>query len=72
MAMACLLNSMELSIAKPHMLMKAAKEVRNLVREIFSDLENSSHIFELKTILWQLKQGDQEVTAYYNEIVVLW
>lgn len=42
------------------------------MRETYSDLENSSQIFELKTKLWQLKQGDRDLTAYYNEMVALW
>ena len=72
LVMAWLLNSMELSIAKPHMFIKTAKEVWDSVRETYSDLENCSQIFELKIKLWQLKQGDREVTAYYNEMVALW
>ncbi|XP_075515435.1 uncharacterized protein LOC142550082 [Primulina tabacum] len=72
LVMAWLLNSMELSIAKPHMFMKTAKEVWDSVRETYSDSENSSKIFELKTKLWNLKQNDREVTIYYNEMVALW
>ena len=40
-----LLNSIEVSIAKPCMFMKTAKEVWNSVRETYSGLENSSQIF---------------------------
>ena len=52
--------------------MKTAKEVLDSMREIYSDLENCSHSFELKIKLWQLKQGDRDVTTYYNEMVALW
>lgn len=69
---AWLLNSMDESIAKPHMFMKTAKEVWDSVRETYSDLENSSQFFELKTKLWQSKQGSRDVTSYYNEMVSLW
>lgn len=48
-----LLNSMETSIAK----------LWDAVRETYSDLENSSQIFELKTRLWQSKQGNRDVTT---------
>ncbi|XP_073062852.1 uncharacterized protein [Primulina eburnea] len=72
LVMAWLLNSMELSIAKPHMFMKTAKEVWDSIRETYSDSENSSQIFELKTKLWNLKQHDRDVTIYYNEMVALW
>ena len=43
-----------------------------LIRETYSDLKNSSQIFELKSKLWQFKQGDCEVTVHYNEMVTLW
>ena len=69
---AWLLNSMGPFIAKPHMFLTTAKEVWDSIRETYFDLENSSQIFELKTKLWQFKQGGQEVTIYYNEMVTLW
>ncbi|CAH9107930.1 unnamed protein product [Cuscuta europaea] len=69
---AWLLNSMEPLIAKPHMFMKTAKEVWDSIKETYSDLENSSQIFELKTKLWQSKQGNRDIISYYNEMVSLW
>lgn len=39
--------------------------------ETYSDFENSSQIFYIKTKLWQLKQNDREVTDYYIEIKTL-
>lgn len=35
-------------------------------------MENSSRIFELKSKLWQLKQGTHDVTLYYNKMFTLW
>ena len=35
-------------------------------------MDNSSHILKLKTKLWQFKEGDQQVTDYYNEMIALW
>ncbi|XP_073016671.1 uncharacterized protein [Primulina eburnea] len=72
LVMAWLLNSMDPSIARPHMFMKTAKDVWDSVKETYSDSENSSQIFELKAKLWNLKQGDHEVTIYYNEMAALW
>ncbi|RVW89118.1 hypothetical protein CK203_040218 [Vitis vinifera] len=34
-----------------------------------SNAENASQIFEIKTRLWQMKQGDREVTEYYTEML---
>ncbi|KAG6742683.1 hypothetical protein POTOM_053605 [Populus tomentosa] len=42
------------------------------VRDMYSDLENSSQIFYLKSKLWQSRQRDREVTTYYNQMVTLW
>ena len=69
---AWLFNSMEAAIAKPKLFLPTAKDVWDSVWETYSDLENSSQIFELKSKLWQFKQGDREVTVYYNEMVTLW
>lgn len=67
-----LLNSMDSSISKPHMFMKTSKEVWDSVKGTYSDLENFSQNFELKTKLWQSKQGNRAVTSYYNEMVASW
>ena len=72
LVMAWLLNSMEASIAKPHMFLKTAKEVWDSVRETYSDRENASQVFELKTKLWQSRKVGRDVTTYYNEMVALW
>ena len=69
---AWLLNSMEASIAKPNLFLPTTKDVWDSVRATYSDLENSSQIFELKSQLWQLKQGSRDVITYYNEMVTLW
>lgn len=63
---------MEAAIAKLNLFLPTAKDVWDSVQETYSDLENSSQIFELKSKLWQHKQGDREVTIYYNEMVTLW
>ncbi|KAK3007413.1 hypothetical protein RJ639_014792 [Escallonia herrerae] len=67
-----LINSMEPTIGKTYLFLHTAKDVWEAVRETYSDVENSSQIFDLKTKLWKSKQGEREVTIYYNEIVSLW
>ncbi|KAK3000202.1 hypothetical protein RJ639_023485 [Escallonia herrerae] len=69
---AWLINSMEPTIGKSYLFLPTAKDVWEAVRETYSDVENSSQIFDLKTKLWKSKQGESEVTVYYNEIVSLW
>ena len=67
-----LINSMELAIGKPHLFLPTAKDVWEAVRDCYSNLENLSQIFDLKTRLGQSKQGERDVTTYYNEMVTLW
>ena len=69
---AWLVNSMRSSIGKTYMFLPTAKKVWDIVRETYSDVENSSQIFEIKTRIWQLRQGEKEVTEYYIEMKSLW
>ena len=43
-----LIKSMEPTIEKPHMFLPTAKDVWDVVREMYSNVENSSQIYELK------------------------
>ena len=53
---AWLLNSMKPFIVKPNMFLPIAQNVWDSVRETYSNLENSSQIFELKSKLWQSRR----------------
>lgn len=35
-------------------------------------MENSSHVFELKLKLKEIRQVSSEVTTYYNSLKILW
>ncbi|XP_073227024.1 uncharacterized protein [Cicer arietinum] len=67
-----LLSNMESTIKKPFMFFPTAKEVWEAVKETYSDIQNSSQIFDLKSRLWHTRQGDRDVTTYYNELMTLW
>ena len=59
-------------IGKTYMFLPTAKDVWDAIRETYSDAKNASQIFKLKTRLWQMKQGDREVTEYYTEMLGFW
>ena len=63
---------MKLAIGKTYMFLPTVKDVWDAIQETYSDVENASQIFELKTRLWQMKQGDREVTEYYTKMLGLW
>ena len=54
------------------MFLPTTKEVCDVVKDTYSDIQNSSQIFGLKSRLWHAKQGDRDVTTYYNEMITLW
>ena len=62
---------MKLAIGKTYMFLPTVKDVWDAIQETYSDVENASQIFELKTRLWQMKQGDREVTEYYTKMLGL-
>ncbi|KAI5430160.1 hypothetical protein KIW84_034657 [Lathyrus oleraceus] len=66
-----LVSSMETGIGKSYMFLPSAKDVREALKETYSDIQNFSQISDLKSKLWHAKQGDRSVTAYYNELLTL-
>ncbi|CAJ2657582.1 unnamed protein product [Trifolium pratense] len=72
MIIAWLVSTMETGIGKPYMFLPSAKDVWEAVKETYSDIQNASQIFGLKSRLWHAKQGDRNVTTYYNELLTLW
>lgn len=60
------------SICKTYLFLSMANEVWEVVKEMYFDGENSSQIFEIKTQLWQTKQGERKVKIYYLEMINPW
>lgn len=54
-----LLNSMEPAISKPYLVVPFAWDVKEVVRETYSDVENASKIFELTNKLRKARQGER-------------
>ncbi|KAI5388470.1 hypothetical protein KIW84_074238 [Lathyrus oleraceus] len=66
-----LVSSIETGIGKPYMFLPSAKDVWEAIKETYSDIQNSSQIFGLKSKSWHAKQGDMSVTSYYNKMLKL-
>ena len=58
-------------IGKIYLFLLNMKDLWEVVRNWYSDLENS-YIYELNTLVWQSKQKDKDVTTFYNLMVTLW
>ena len=72
MVMAWLIHSMDDSIGDSFLFYSTAKEIWDAVTLAYSDLENSSQLFELHNKARNLKQGELEVTQYFNFLKKLW
>ena len=46
---------MEPTVSKPHLFLPTAKDEWDAVRDMYSNVENSSQIFELKKKLWKIE-----------------
>ncbi|RVW60619.1 Copia protein [Vitis vinifera] len=66
MVMSWLINSMTNDIGENFMYYGTAKEIWDAARETYSNIDNTSAIFEIKSILQDLRQGDSTVTEYFN------
>ncbi|XP_057952074.1 uncharacterized protein LOC131146466 [Malania oleifera] len=72
MVTAWLVNSMKPSIGKIYLFLPTMKDVLDPVREMYSNVESYSQIFEMKTRLWKMRQGERDVTKYFMEMTHLW
>ena len=66
------LNFMTNETGGNFMYYKSTKEIWDVVRETYSNKNNTSTIFEIKEILQDLKQGEQSITDYFNMLVRYW
>ncbi|RVW52517.1 Retrovirus-related Pol polyprotein from transposon TNT 1-94 [Vitis vinifera] len=72
MVMSWLINSMTNDIGENFMYYGTAKEIWDAARETYSNIDNTSAIFEIKSILQDLRQGDSTVTEYFNILTRYW
>ncbi|XP_028800330.1 uncharacterized protein LOC114755610 [Neltuma alba] len=73
-AMVCswLVNVMAPSLKRCFMFLSPAREMWDAIHEAYGDGENASQIFDLKTKLWDLKQGSLSLGDYYLAKTTLW
>ncbi|RVW69144.1 hypothetical protein CK203_063084 [Vitis vinifera] len=72
MVMSWLINSMTNDIGENFMYYGTTKEIWDAARETYSNVDNTSAIFEIKSILQDLRQGDSTVTEYFNILTRYW
>lgn len=67
-----LINSMELEIGQVHLFLPTAKAIQDAMATTYSNCGNSTQVLALKTHLQDRRQGDQDVTCYFNQLKALW
>lgn len=72
MVMAWLINSMDEKISESFMCYTTAKLMWEAAKRQYSDLENSSQLFELRNKARNLTQAEMDVTTYFNALTKLW
>lgn len=70
--MAWLIHSMEDEIGETYLFCSTAKEIWDNLVLAYSDVDNSSQLFELRTRARNLRQDGQSVTQYYSALRKLW
>lgn len=72
MVMTWLVNSMEEEISSNYMCYHTAKELWDNVNQMYSDLGNQSQVYELTLKLGEARQGENNVTKYFNSLKSFW
>ncbi|KAJ1430123.1 hypothetical protein SESBI_07907 [Sesbania bispinosa] len=67
-----LLNTMTTEIGEDFIYYNIAKEMWAGVKKTHSNVDNTSTIFEIKSILHDLRQGESIVTEYFNNLNQHW
>ncbi|KAL5816550.1 hypothetical protein ACOSQ3_024928 [Xanthoceras sorbifolium] len=70
--MTWLVNSMTEDISGNYMFYSTAKELWDNVNQMYSDLGNQSQVYELTLKLGDIRQGNDNVTKYFNSLKRLW
>ncbi|GAA0163686.1 hypothetical protein LIER_39642 [Lithospermum erythrorhizon] len=70
--MAWLINSMESDIRRQYLNSTSAKDIWDGVKTMFSDMGNTSQLYELKNRVRDLRQNNLFVTAYFSSLKNLW
>ena len=70
--MSRLIHSMEDHIVEIYLLYSTAQSIWDAVSLAYSDLEDTSQMFYLRSKARNLRQADDSVTTYFNSLKKLW
>ena len=70
--MAWLINSMEPKIGKIFMFLQTAKASWDSAKKKYSNIDNAAQIFDLKTRMKEIKQGNMSMNQYHTKLEYIW
>ena len=72
MVMTWIVNYMEEDINSNYIYYPTTQELWENVNQMYYDIGNQSHIFELTLKLDEIQQGEDNVTKYFNSLKRIW
>lgn len=72
MVMAWLIHSMDKSIGDCYLFYSTTQEIWDAMALAYSDLKDSSQVYEFRNRIRDSKQGDTTVTQFFNTLKKLW
>ncbi|KAG4980833.1 hypothetical protein JHK82_034082 [Glycine max] len=70
--MSWLLNTMTNEIGENFMFYDTTKDIWDIVKEMYPNMDNTFAVFEIKSILHDLRWGESSVTEYFNILYRHW
>ena len=70
--MAWLINSMEEKIGEKFLCYKTIKQMWEVAKQQYFDLENSAQLFELRDKTWMLTLSKMDIAQYFSAFTKLW
>ena len=68
MVMSWLINSMTNEIGKNFLFYDTAQEIWEAAKDAYSHIKNTLELFDIESVLDNLRQGDSHVTQYFNSL----
>ena len=66
--MSWIINAMDIEIGQNFLFYDTAHEIWMATKETYSDSDNTADLFDIKGALHDLRQGEMNVTHYYNTL----
>ncbi|XP_073291066.1 uncharacterized protein [Primulina huaijiensis] len=67
-----LISSMNQEISEDFLMCHTAADIWDEARSTYSSSDNTSELFETESLVYELHQGDKNVTQFYSQLTRMW